>query len=869
MDESALLYRAVEPDGTDDTRRVVLRLPEGCDTAEGVIMQIEGDKIRIIAQGDEVGEAPLSLAMESIIESASDAVGEDAAPALTGSEQHREQDQQQHGEQADLQPDVDCVEEMEAVELRVRQLYRLEERLEEEERRQEQERAAAAHRQELLERRRRVERSRQQAQEADDERLRRQIERRLSRADRRSPVAADESGAERQRRAAEEPPPPPPPPPPRAGNDPTDEDWTPAKHYADGRRRQARRSWQPPERCARDQQEETTPGDTTDDAAAVAAGAAAAGAGVTEEGEIGDRSVAEETSQFQTMVVTADDSTTAAADEEEQAAAVCRDPDGVQTTTIEFVSLNSPTGHRRDRTALLSGGGVRRRRKPAAVPTFYCRRCDKSFENSSSLVEHITTLHKRPWCRRCRCEFDSAPELAKHRRLCRSQCNLCGLRVANMAQHIRTKHPSHGEDGGQSVRAAAEGAERAAGQGSRRRRQPRRTSPTPDVASDATPTVIEYRDVKTLREQVKHVKTPRISLKYRRSVLENLERIHRLTVTDRTTTSTEEAPAGARNERPHACQRCGEQLGSLQEQIVHLHTVHKGKSWCKRCRTEFPDKRSHLEHRARCRRTNGTCHLCGKDVKNLKMHYRRTHDSDWGRSEALVDVDGKLVSASLAGGQCDICKKHISHRLRRHVASHVRHPCPICKKLFSREDVIAGHIKRVHMKERPHICNHCGKGFVSLYSMQRHEMIHTNSYRFYCQECGDGFRQKQQLTAHMRHKHGVVEIEFEDVRESTFLGTITDGTVTTELRFYCQECGSGFHSRRLLTAHMRIKHGVANVVFEDVQLHVAGPIEHLEAVTVTPEEGVAALTEQATDTADSTAGDPRQSWWDPDQPATY
>ena len=33
------------------------------------------------------------------------------------------------------------------------------------------------------------------------------------------------------------------------------------------------------------------------------------------------------------------------------------------------------------------------------------------------------------------------------------------------------------------------------------------------------------------------------------------------------------------------------------------------------------------------------------------------------------------------------------------------------------------------MKERPYICNHCGKGFVSLYSMQRHEMIHTNSYR--------------------------------------------------------------------------------------------------------------------------------------------
>ena len=56
------------------------------------------------------------------------------------------------------------------------------------------------------------------------------------------------------------------------------------------------------------------------------------------------------------------------------------------------------------------------------------------------------------------------------------------------------------------------------------------------------------------------------------------------------------------------------------------------------------------------------------------------------------------------------------------------------------------------------------------------------SVRFYCQECGDGFRQKQQLTTHMRHKHGVLEIEFEDVRESAILGAITDGTVTTELR---------------------------------------------------------------------------------------
>ena len=46
-----------------------------------------------------------------------------------------------------------------------------------------------------------------------------------------------------------------------------------------------------------------------------------------------------------------------------------------------------------------------------------------------------------------------------------------------------------------------------------------------------------------------------------------------------------------------------------------------------------------------------------------------------------------------SGGKCDVCDKYIPHRLKRHLASHVQHPCPICKKLFSREDVIAGHIK--------------------------------------------------------------------------------------------------------------------------------------------------------------------------------
>ena len=58
-----------------------------------------------------------------------------------------------------------------------------------------------------------------------------------------------------------------------------------------------------------------------------------------------------------------------------------------------------------------------------------------------------------------------------------------------------------------------------------RRRQTRRTPPTTDVSSDASPTVIEYRHVDTLPEQVQHVQTARFRLRYGRSVLEHLEGI--------------------------------------------------------------------------------------------------------------------------------------------------------------------------------------------------------------------------------------------------------------------------------------------------------------------------------------------------------
>ena len=74
-----------------------------------------------------------------------------------------------------------------------------------------------------------------------------------------------------------------------------------------------------------------------------------------------------------------------------------------------------------------------------------------------------------------------------------------------------------------------------------------------------------------LRERVRHVKTPRFSLKFHRSVCAGLERLHRLG--EQADARPALAPRPPAADRPHKCLRCGQQLDSLREQIERLSIV--------------------------------------------------------------------------------------------------------------------------------------------------------------------------------------------------------------------------------------------------------------------------------------------------------
>ncbi|XP_037093760.1 transcription factor hamlet-like [Pollicipes pollicipes] len=145
--------------------------------------------------------------------------------------------------------------------------------------------------------------------------------------------------------------------------------------------------------------------------------------------------------------------------------------------------------------------------------------------------------------------------------------------------------------------------------------------------------VIEYNDIGTLKEQVKDIKTPKFSIKAKRPLKADLERIIHLEV--RAADGSGPGPlaaAAARRGRPPAaragssyeCRRCDIQFQDSREMVKHLQQ-HVSKPWCKRCRTEFPDRAALLEHRRACRlqHRSGVCTICDREVQFHRHHMKR------------------------------------------------------------------------------------------------------------------------------------------------------------------------------------------------------------------------------------------------------
>ncbi|XP_055382207.1 zinc finger protein 658B-like [Condylostylus longicornis] len=165
------------------------------------------------------------------------------------------------------------------------------------------------------------------------------------------------------------------------------------------------------------------------------------------------------------------------------------------------------------------------------------------------------------------------------------------------------------------------------------------------------------------------------------------------------------------------------------------------------------------------------CNICQKrfvTARGRTIHMKQKHAVKIGPPPYKCNVCGRLF-------------KRIQH-LNAHEVVHLSendrklYACPQCNKKFTNEWYVQDHIRIVHKRDRPFICELCGAAFGSNRNLVDHHLTHSEEKKFKCPKCEKTFKCKRALKLHV------------DIHDDT--------------EYICQVCGLKLNTRRILRRHM-------------------------------------------------------------------
>ncbi|XP_066254698.1 zinc finger protein ZFP2-like isoform X10 [Euwallacea similis] len=259
-------------------------------------------------------------------------------------------------------------------------------------------------------------------------------------------------------------------------------------------------------------------------------------------------------------------------------------------------------------------------------------------------------------------------------------------------------------------------------------------------------------------------------------------------------------------ERPWRCQVCDKTFKHKRVLDYHEKTVHGDPQNypCDICGKIFSNKRNCVVHRNRhTKEYTVKCQECGKAF--LGNFYLKKH---------------MIVHSEERPHQCPACGKRFKHQrvLDYHFKtlhgdeSHEKHPCDICGKIFSNRRNCDIHRKR-HLKQYTVYCEHCGKGFLNNFYLNKHLNAKHYGKRHICDVCGASIGDKSNMRNHMKlhdpnYKKPLPEVcnichkAFSNLKRHYKAAHENDGK-----NYKCEYCGKFFRGKDGLKFHLMIHRG--------------------------------------------------------------